>query len=311
MKRFKWVESKPSGSHDGSIEANFKNSEQKDQLLPQPILKLAFPNSLDEFDRPAQKPTIPLLTIPPKILNKEKDDRVRSIDLPMQENKVPGIKGIALDVSKVSRNENFDESDYSSDNDRMFDSPNPVAPKGMGLDLSKAKAIQNQMLNQSDRTTKPMFNLALPGVNQADKKMPSLALPVSSGSSNSNEGEFSGRILESPFEKSMEQSTGPQLKINIKNIAKLKDDVEMNKEEEDFEPPRIKRGRGQPDEPIEEAITYGTEEDSQDFMMKNTSVVEMRNNKFKQICSEIIPDFLYLGSDYLAKDKNILLEHGI
>jgi hypothetical protein len=46
-------------------------------------------------------------------------------------------------------------------------------------------------------------------------------------------------------------------------------------------------------------------------MMKNTSVAEARNGKFKQICSEILPSFLYLGSDFLAKDKSILLEYGI
>lgn len=45
--------------------------------------------------------------------------------------------------------------------------------------------------------------------------------------------------------------------------------------------------------------------------MKNTSVAEARNDKFKQICSEILPSFLYLGSDFLARDKDLLVEYGI
>jgi len=57
-------------------------------------------------------------------------------------------------------------------------------------------------------------------------------------------------------------------------------------------------------------MDYG-DEDNPESMMKNTSIAEIRNNKFKLICSEIIPSFLYLGSDFLAKDKNLLQEYKI
>ena len=40
-------------------------------------------------------------------------------------------------------------------------------------------------------------------------------------------------------------------------------------------------------------------------------MAEERNFKFKQICSEILDDFLFLGSDFLAKSKEKLAENGI
>ena len=188
---------------------------------------------------------------------------------------------------------------------RSQESSNPVAAMGMGLDLSKAKEIQNQMLNQQDKATKkPGFNLAIPGFADSNK----MDVLANRSASNSNEGEELDLNL--PEAQQVEQSTGPQLQINIKNVAKLKDDVEMKQEEDEYEPPRHKRGCPQPDQPPVDPSQI-TEDPMDDMMMKNTSVAEIRNNKFKQICSEIIPSFLYLGSDFLAKDKDILMSNGI
>lgn len=38
----------------------------------------------------------------------------------------------------------------------------------------------------------------------------------------------------------------------------------------------------------------------EDFDMKGTSRKEYENEYYKRICSEIIDDFLYLGSDFIA-----------
>ena len=43
-----------------------------------------------------------------------------------------------------------------------------------------------------------------------------------------------------------------------------------------------------------------------DFDMKGTSRKEYENEYFKRVCSEIIDGFLYLGSDVVASDREIL-----
>jgi predicted secreted protein len=49
----------------------------------------------------------------------------------------------------------------------------------------------------------------------------------------------------------------------------------------------------------------------EDFDMKGTSRKEYENEYYKRVCSEVIENFLYLGSDFIAKDKEILNQHGI
>jgi hypothetical protein len=44
---------------------------------------------------------------------------------------------------------------------------------------------------------------------------------------------------------------------------------------------------------------------------KDTSVIEMRQAYCRTVCSEVIENFLYLGSDFIAKSKEILLDRGI
>lgn len=305
-KRFKWIEN----SHSDMAEENATPDERyrNDERLPpqsNPIPKLAFPKDLGSFQQPAQKPAIPLLNIAAQE-PQEKEESRENFE-PNNRMKVPNIKGIALDMNQVSRKYNYEDYDMSS-SDRIYEESGEMSSsrasnpekKGISLDLTKAKAIQNEMLNQNAGGNRLIPSLGLPGNH--DKKVASLAIPVSSGS-RSNEDDLSHRM-------EYEQSTGPQLKINIKNVAKLKEDVHMKEEEDIYEPPQHKRGRAQPDPPVTDVIGYD-HKDNPDFMMKDTSVVEARNDKFKQICSEIIPDFLYLGSDFLAKDKEILKKHGI
>jgi hypothetical protein len=43
------------------------------------------------------------------------------------------------------------------------------------------------------------------------------------------------------------------------------------------------------------------------FDNKGTSRKEYENEFYKRICSEVIDNFLYLGSDFIAKDKDTLL----
>ncbi len=43
----------------------------------------------------------------------------------------------------------------------------------------------------------------------------------------------------------------------------------------------------------------------------NTSVTEARNHKYKAIISEIVENFIYLGSDFIAQDKDTLKKTGI
>ena len=49
----------------------------------------------------------------------------------------------------------------------------------------------------------------------------------------------------------------------------------------------------------------------EDFDMKGTSRKEYENEYYKRICSEVIDGFLYLGSDFIAQDKDILKTYGI
>lgn len=59
--------------------------------------------------------------------------------------------------------------------------------------------------------------------------------------------------------------------------------------------------------PSDEAALVPPEQLSDDdFDMKGTSRKEYENEYYKRICSEVIDDFLYLGSDFIAQDKDIL-----
>lgn len=244
QKRFKWVDRKKSQSDDEN--ASLEDKPMIDERPPpqsNPIPKLAFPKDIETKNKPTQKPAIPLLNVPAR----EKDDAEKEETEGIR-NKVPKIEGIALDVNQASRKQNYDEyevpssdriyeesGEYSSA--RMFKTPN----KGISLDLSKAKAIQNEILNQGSNDPKLIPSLGISG-SRDGKKMPSLAIPVSS-SSRSGDGEHSQRM-------EYEESTGPQLKINIKNVAKLKEDSDMKEEEDLYEPPKHRRGCPQPDAPM-------------------------------------------------------------
>lgn len=46
----------------------------------------------------------------------------------------------------------------------------------------------------------------------------------------------------------------------------------------------------------------------EDFDYKGTTRKEYENEFYKCLCSEILPGFLYLGSDHVAKDRQILLK---
>jgi len=43
-----------------------------------------------------------------------------------------------------------------------------------------------------------------------------------------------------------------------------------------------------------------------DFDMKGSSRKEYEKEYYKRLCSEVINDFLYLGSDFITQDKDIL-----
>ena len=51
--------------------------------------------------------------------------------------------------------------------------------------------------------------------------------------------------------------------------------------------------------------------ESEEVYETNTSVTESRNSKFKSICSEVVDGLIYLGSDFIAKDKSMLDSFGI
>lgn len=308
QRRFRWVDTHNESKEEEVFSPGDRNmGDSRPEPQSNPIPKLAFPKDIEARNKPTQKPAIPLLNISAQD-SKGKEQLREALEIKDNTKNAPGIKGISLDITQVSRKVQYEDYDMSSDriyeescemsSSRASNPPN----KGISLDLTKAKAIQNEILNQGPTGKSLIPNLSLPGQSNQDRKIPSLGIPVSSGS-RSNEGESSHRM-------EVEQSTGPQLKINIKNVAKLKEDTEMKIEEDIFEPPKHRRGCAQPDEPMPESNNNRGDENP-DYMSKSTSVAEARNNRFKNICSEILPSFLYLGSDYLAKDKDILLEHNI
>lgn len=49
----------------------------------------------------------------------------------------------------------------------------------------------------------------------------------------------------------------------------------------------------------------------EDFDFKGTSRKEYENEYYKRICSCVIDNFMWLGSDLVAKDRQILASHGI
>jgi hypothetical protein len=238
---------------------------------------------------PSQKPAIPLLNIAAQTKSESRDADDKP-GLSMNSNKPPGIKGIALDISQLSRKHNYDDNDSSFDkiieeSQEISSSRGSVgnAARGISLDLTKAKAIQNEILNQTamprDRQDQPgtaacdtridaadrqasirkqspsfvkfkpsqvnrnaqndacqsCISLPLGGVAQTDKAAQPFGLPLGTGSKRSQESESSGRY-------DVEQNTGPQLKINIKNVAKLKEDTHVKDEVDIYEPPKHKRG---------------------------------------------------------------------
>jgi hypothetical protein len=147
---------------------------------------------------------------------------------------------------------------------------------GFGLDLSKARTIQQETLEKNEQI-----------IQRAKENV---------------------------------QAEGASLTINIANIAKIKE-VEPEKEEE-VPIPVIRRGA--PDIPIRgldlvksdsvkeeqvessnrsvnsQVLTPPERLTDEDFDMKGTSRKEYENEYYKRICSEVIDDFLYLGSDFIA-----------
>ena len=104
---------------------------------------------------PNQKPAIPLLNISAQNRTESNDIEDR-LGLNLAKLKAPGIKGIALDISQVSRKQNFDDNETSFD--KIIEESQEISSsrgsvgnptKGISLDLTKAKAIQNEILNQS------------------------------------------------------------------------------------------------------------------------------------------------------------------
>ena len=47
------------------------------------------------------------------------------------------------------------------------------------------------------------------------------------------------------------------------------------------------------------------------FDMKGTSRKEYENGYYKKICSEVIENFLFLGSDFIAQDLQTLKSHNV
>ena len=43
----------------------------------------------------------------------------------------------------------------------------------------------------------------------------------------------------------------------------------------------------------------------EDFDMRGTSRKDYENEYYKRVCSEILDDFLYLGSDFMARDAEL------
>lgn len=102
---------------------------------------------------PSQKPAIPLLNISAQSKQESRDSDDK-LGLNLNNLKTTGIKGIALDISQLSRKHNYDDSDPSFDkiieeSQEISSSRGSVGARGISLDLTKAKAIQNEILNQA------------------------------------------------------------------------------------------------------------------------------------------------------------------
>lgn len=93
----------------------------------------------------------------------------------------------------------------------------------------------NRNTNAQNDACQSCISLPLGGLSQIDKTAQPFNIPLSTGSKRSQESESSNRF-------DLEQNTGPQLKINIKNVAKLKEDTHIKEEEDIYEPPKHKRG---------------------------------------------------------------------
>lgn len=125
-----------------------------------------------------------------------------------------------------------------------------------------------------------------------------------------------------------QQPDGAQLHINIANISKLR---ELPNAAPYDEPPVHKRG--EPDLPMPDSLRSGKSSSEsmysgfsserqeglippekltdEDFDMKGTSRKEYENEYYKRVCSEIIDGFLFLGSDFIAQDKETFDKLGI
>lgn len=64
-------------------------------------------------------------------------------------------------------------------------------------------------------------------------------------------------------------------------------------------PPSSRRGYSDDD---------NTGEEDEDSVPPSNKV---KNEKFRNICSEILENFMYLGSDLMARNKEVLLSNGI
>jgi len=83
--------------------------------------------------------------------------------------------------------------------------------------------------------------------------------------------------------------------------------------QEQEQPPAHRRG-GQDAEKeakLQQFQTPPEQVDEDFFQMNDTSRVEYTNEYYKRICSEMVEDFLFLGSDLIAKDREMMKKHGI
>ena len=173
-----------------------------------------------------------------------------------------------------------------------MNNPAPIKKIGLGLDLTKATNYQQESLQKSEQ------------------------------------------IIQKAKQIEQENSSGPQLQINIANISKLR---EIKPDLIADEAPVHRRGGGEEEHHIiesklsEKILSVSSRGDSEnssissnrqqlippeqlsdeDFDMKGTSRKEYENEYYKRVCSEIIDGFLYLGSDVVASDKEILMKNGI
>eukprot|EP00347_Sterkiella_histriomuscorum_P011735 403371304 len=190
------------------------------------------------------------------------------------------------------------------ENQEQFQTQQTAQPKklglGLGLDLSKAQSYQQENLAKNEQI-------------------------ISKAKQASN------------FQDTQAATDAPQLSINIANISKLRE-IDIDKSLEDA-PPVHRRAREEEmivDSQISKKILSVSSRDGsdsvdsnlmtsnrtdnlvppeqltdEDFDMKGTSRKEYENEYYKLICSEIIDDFLYLGSDIVAQNKEILEKNGI